>query len=257
MKHPNWNQAFEKAPESFHTRMVAVLDALPEQEKQSMKPIRTIKRTVLLAAAAALLLCGAVFAGTRVGYIRSDWRNSYTLKDAADVGEAMKAVEGIAPDARFLEQYSNGFVFSEGTVDGAEARNPDDPTVYRYQSIDAAYERDGETVHVAISPLISGVTTEQRGEPVSWNGVTLYTLEQDYKVVNQDYVKTDAEQRLEEAGQLIFSYDDSLSEPEQFQQRYVSWIEDQMRYSIYTSDTSSQADIPELVQMARELMGGE
>ena len=142
-------------------------------------------------------------------------------------------------------------------MDGAEARNPDDPTVYRYQSIDAVYERDGETVHVTISPLISGVTTEQRGEPVSWNGVTLYTLEQDYKVVNQDYVKTDAEQRLEEAGQLIFSYDDSLSEPEQFQQRYVSWIEDQMRYSIYTSDTSSQADIPELVQMARELMGGE
>ena len=254
MNQPNWNRTFEKAPESFHTRMESVLNALPEQEEPIMKSMKNVKRTVLVAAAAVAVLCTSVFAGIQMGYIRSDWRNTYSLKTPEAVERALGEVEGITPEAKFLESYSNGFTFEKGLVDGCEARNDDDPTVYRYQSIDSTYIREDERVHVDICPLVQDVTTNHRGETVMVNGVTVYTLEQDYKVVKEDYVKTAEEEELEAQGALIFSYDDTLDLPNEFQQRYISWEQDGMRYSISTSTDASRMEIADLLQMAQELM---
>ena len=144
--------------------------------------------------------------------------------------------------------------FEKGMVDGVEARNDDDPTVYHYQSIYSTYIREDERVHVDISPLVQDVTTNYQGDPVMVNGVTVYTLEQDYKVVKEDYVKTAEEEELEAQGALVFSYDDTLNQPDEFRQRYISWEQDGMRYSISTSTDASQMEIADLLQMAQELM---
>lgn len=257
MKELNWNRAMEQAPEAFETRMRSVLQALPEQEESIMKHTKNVRKIVVLAAAAVMVLGGAVFAANNFGYMKSDPQNTYSLKTPAAVEEVLKneTVEGITSDAKFLDAYSNGFTFAGATVEGEEARRDDDPTVYNYQNVDAWYQRDGATVYVRVSPIIEGLTDGQRGTEATVGDVTVYTLQQDYLVVPEDYVKTDEQKAAEATGELIFSYDSDLTEPEPMQQRYVSWMEDGMRYSISSID--SQASLEELLGMAQELIGSK
>ena len=54
------------------------------------------------------------------------------------------------------------------------------------------------------------------------------------------------------AGELVFSYDDSLSAPELVRQGYVSWVQDGMRYSV--NHMGGQVALEELTSMAVELV---
>jgi len=254
MKQQNWNRALEAPPEPFHARVRSVLNALPEQEEMTMKKIWNAKRIAVIAAAAVMVLSIGAVAANTFGYIKNDPKNTHSLKNADAVVEVLEgeAVEGISADARFLEEYSNGFTFAGADVEGMEARNEGDPTVYRYQSVESWYERDGAKVYVEVSPLIEGLTDQLRGAPVACGDVTVYALSQDYKVVPLDYEKSPEELEAEAAGTLIFSYDDDLSQPELMEQRYVSWLEDGMRYSI--NHIESQVPLDELVSMAQELI---
>ena len=143
-------------------------------------------------------------------------------------------------------------MFRRVLVRSNEARADDDPTVYRYQTVDAWYERDGAVVYVDISPLIPGVSDVFAGAPVACGDVTLYALERNYKVVNEDYVPTAEEEDAVAAGELVFSYDDSLSAPELVRQGYVSWVQDGMRYSV--NHMGGQVALEELTSMAVELV---
>jgi len=254
MKQFDWQRALEAPTERFHEHVQSVLYALPEQEEMTMKKTWNLKRAGVLAAAVVMVLCIGVAAGDMMGYIRSDWRTTHDLKDPAAVVEALENedVEGLTADAKFLEAYSNGFAFAGATLEGNEARADDDPTVYRYQTVDAWYERDGAVVYVDISPLIPGVSDVFAGAPVACGDVTLYALERNYKVVNEDYVPTAEEEDAVAAGELVFSYDDSLSAPELVRQGYVSWVQDGMRYSV--NHMGGQVALEELTSMAVELV---
>lgn len=251
MKQSNWNRAFEATPENFERRIESVLSALPEQEERTMKNKKMIRKAVLLAAAVVMVLGGSVFADEIMGYMRSDPKNTYTLADVAAVEEALGTVEGISQDAKFLESYSNGFTFAGAIVDGQEAMDKDDLTVYRYQGIQTTYTRDGARVDVEIMPDMGWEPSEKSVE-VACGDVTVYTLVQDYKVVNETYEKTEEDLEAEEAGELLFSYDDSLEEPVLFQHRFVCWRENGMYYCITNID--SQVELEELVEMAQELI---
>lgn len=254
MKQYDWQRALETPTEHFHEHIQSVLYALPEQEEMTMKNKRSVKRVGLLAAAAVMVLSIGVAAGNMMGYINTDWNGTRDLKDPAAVVEVLEngKLEGISADAKFLEEYSNGFTFAGATLMGTEARGDEDPTVYRYQTVDAWYERDGATVYTEISPVIQGVSDGLAGTPVACGDVTLYALEQNYKIVNEDYVPTEEEAAAVAAGQLVFSYDDGLSEPELAQQRYVSWIQDGTLYSV--NHMGGQVALEELVSMAMELV---
>lgn len=254
MKQIHWDRALEAPTEEFHERVLSVLNALPEQEETTMKHLWNVKRIGLLAAAAVLVLSIGVAAANNFGFIRSDWKNSHSLKDAAAVEEVLKdgSVEGITSDAKFMEAYSNGFTFVKGTLEGSEARADDNPTMYHYQSVSSWYERDGATVYVDISPVLPGITDGFNGTAAACGDVTLYALEQDYKIVPEDYEPTPEEKAAEAAGTLIFSWDGDLSQPEMVQQRYVSWMQDGMRYSVNCMD--SMTELNELVAMAQELI---
>lgn len=254
MKQHDWNRAMEAPPAHFHRHIQSVLRALPEQEETNMKKTWSVKRVGALAAAAVLVLSIGAAAANTMGYIKSDWRNTSDLKDPAAVVEVLEneSVEGITSDAKFLEEYSNGFTFTSATLEGLVAQASDDPTVHHYQTVVAWYERDGAKVYVHISPLIAGVTDVLDGTPAACGDVTLYAMEQDYKIVNEDYVLTEEEEAAVAAGELVISYDDSLSEPELARQSYVSWVQDGMRYSV--NHMESQVTLDELISMAMELV---
>ena len=258
MNEINWKQAMEAPTENFHARVLSTLHTLPEQEEVSMKPMRRMKRGIVIAAAAVMVISGGVFAASQAGYIRSDWRSTYSLKDAAAVEQtiAKEKVAGISSDAKFLESFSNGFVFEKGTVDGLKARADGGAEEVNYQSIDVSYTKDGERVYVEISPVVAGITDEFHGVPTALNGETVSVTEQDYKCVNEGYEKTEEERTLEQSGALMFSYDDSLDTPETYRQYCVSWLQDGMRYSVSTLDNQSSLTTPDLLQMAAELMNG-
>lgn len=255
MKQIHWERALEAPPERFHERLLSVLNTLPEQEETNMKHLWNLKRVGALAAAAVMVLSIGVAAANNLGFIRSDWRNTSTLDGPEAVAKVLEngEVEGITSDAKFLETYANGFVFAGATLDGAEARADNDPTVYSFQSVNAWYERNGAKVYVDISPVLPGISDQFDGEAVECGDVTLYTMERDYLVVPEDYEKTPEQLDAQAAGTLVFSYDDDLSEPEAFVQRYVSWMQDGMRYSVNAVD--SMTELNELVAMAQELIG--
>lgn len=254
MKQIHWERALEAPTEQFHDRLLSVLNALPEQEEMTMKHLWNAKRIGALAVAAVLVLSIGVAAANNLGFMRSDWKNSRSLKDAAAVEEVLKdgSVDGITEHAKFLESYSNGFTFVKGNLEGTEARGDNNPTVYHYQSVSSWYERDGATVYVDICPVLPGVNDAFNGTAAEWGDVTLYTLEQDYKIVPEDYEPTSEEKAAEAAGTLVFSWDGSLTQPEMVQQRYVSWMQDGMRYSVNSMD--SMTELSELVAMAQELI---
>ena len=249
----NWNRAFERTPEKFTEGLHTVLEALPEQEERTMKLHKKLRRTIVLAAAAVMVLGGAVFAASEFRYIRSDAFNTYDLKDAAAVEEVIagETIDGITADAKFLETYSNGFTMTKATVDGVEARSEENPEEIHYQELWLHYCRENASLTVTVEPDM-GYTVSDRSMEVPYGDVTLYTLVQDYKCVNEDYEMTPEDRAAETDGTLIFSYDNSLTEPELYQQRYVCWTEDGMHYSIDSMDSLTELD--ELVQMAQELI---
>lgn len=254
MRQIDWERAMEAPPKHFHERVQTVLYALPEQEEQNMKTFWNLKRVGALALAAVLVLSIGVAAASNFGYIRSDSKNSHTLKTPAAVEEVLEGetVDGLTADAKFLEAYSNGFTFVSASLEGTEARADDDPAVYHYQSVMSQYERDGAVVYVDISPVLPGITDRFEGETVECGDVTLYAAEQNYLVVPPDYEKTPEEEAAEAAGALVFSYDDGLEGPQAVTQRYVSWQQDGMRYSVNGMD--SMTELSELTAMARELI---
>ena len=245
----NWDRAFEQTPASFTEGLHTVLETLPEQEETTMKLHQKVKRTIAIAAAAVMVLGGAVFAASEFGYTRSDPFSTYDLKDAAAVENVIagETIDGITADAKFLETYSNGFAMTKAAVEGVEEY----PENVHYQELWLHYCRENASLAVTVEPDM-GYTVSDRSVEVPYGDVTLYTLVQDYKCVNEDYEMTPEDRAAETDGTLIFSYDDSLTEPEQYQQRYVSWTEDGMLYSINSMDSLTELD--ELIQMARELI---
>lgn len=254
MKQINWNRAIEASPEHFHAHIQSVLSALPEQEDLVMKKTWSVKRVGALAVAAVLVLSIGVAAANNLGFIRNDWRNTSTLTEPDEVVEVLEngSVEGITSEAKFMETYSNGFTFVKGMLGGTEARADDNPTIYKYQTVDCWYERDGATVYVDISPVLPGISDQFEGEVVECGDVTLYTLTKDYKIVSEDYEATQEELDAEAAGTLVFSYDSDLSQPKNVVQCYVSWMQDGMRYSVHSMD--SMTELSELIAMAQELI---
>lgn len=254
MKQIHWERALEAPSEQFHDRLLSVLNTLPEQEETTMKHTWKLKRVGALAAAAVLVLSIGVAAANSLGFIRSDGQNSSTLADPAAVVETLESgrVEGITSDAKFLETYSNGFTFASGELAGSVARADDDPAVYNYQSVSCRYERNGAAVDVDISPVLPGISDGFDGEAVSCGDVTLYAQERDYLVVPLDYEPTPEELDAQAAGTLVFSYADGLDAPQTVTQRYVSWIQDGMRYSVNAMD--GRTELAELTAMAQELI---
>lgn len=255
MKQIHWERALEAPSEQFHDRLLSVLNTLPEQEETTMKTFWNLKRVGALALAAVLVLSISAAAASSLGFIRSDWRETRTLDGPAAVVETLESgeLEGITSDAKFLETYSNGFTFAQATLDGVEARADEDPTVYNYQTVNAWYERNGATVYVDISPVLPGISDGFNGTAVEYGDLTLYTLEQNYKIVPENYEPTREELDAQAAGTLVLSYADGLDTPQTVTQRYVSWLQDGMRYSVNAMD--SMTELNELVAMAQELIG--
>jgi len=201
-------------------------------------------KKVAAAAVLATALTGTVcFAAGKATMMYSSTDSIHT-----QYGQLAREEEKLGIAVGAPEEFANGYRFTEFSVVNNNAGDDAGNIVGdAYQSLAVTYEKDGKTVFLDVEP--------QQGEEFGANegtfeqgGITYCCNSMRNKIVPEDYVPTEEEERAIEEGTLNLATDggDEISEDV-----YVSvcWNADGQDYSLSGFDV----DLEDLKQMAAEL----
>lgn len=207
------------------------------------------KKMVLTAAAVVVVMSITAFA---VSGLVTSWIVSSSEKpEYTSLPTAEQCEKDIGYAPILLEQFSNGYAFKEGSVGNNRLENDSGTVVERFRSLHLRYQKDGDTVFFAQEKYASETQEEQSSTVAETvDGIDLYYSSDTYRFVPADYQLTAEEKRLEESGDVIFSYgSDEISEQ---QVQCVSWSVGDRHYSLMQMDGALSAE--ELLAMAEEVI---
>lgn len=242
------NKSFPEVSNNFHKRVMSTLSSLPEKkENVAMYKKSNIKRGIIAAAAAMLLLGSAVFASNKVGQI-CGWSSS--KPDYISMPSAAECEDQIGASPKLLDEFTNGYTFYEGNVihDRYESEDSNEKTTYN--SVVLRFKNGNKSADIYMRK--SGIIPENCKEnpPYSYNGIDLYYSEQSMKFVPADYKLTEQDLADEASGKYVFSY--GTDEIEVHHYKNVVWDYNGVSYNIMCRDNDiSQQD---LYDMAAEII---
>lgn len=222
-----------------------IMETSRQRLRRKENPMMKKKKLAFVAiAAVCILTVGAVAAGSAgVWYSSSSARPEYTSLPTQAQMDADVGYHGTA-----VETFSNGYAFQDANV----VRNTleTDGQQEKFKSLSLRYEKDGAQVDLSLDQY-SGAE-DHEGQPAgSHGGVDLYAQAFVNRVVPEDYVKTQEEVALEQAGELCFACDGSDTVAD-YQVRSVSWTENGVAYSLTQIDGPLTTD--DLMAMAGEII---
>ena len=232
------------APDTLKTRVNFALRSAPAKPRK-----RWGKRIVALAAVAAIAVTGAFAAGGRGIIFSSGWSNQRMSLDKTQSHLADAGVQLILPDK------IGEFTFDFGSDVDTTATN-DMGESEKVAEVDAAYTKDGVTLHLSAHKSYTVFSTDEMENPVpavttEVDGTTLTYRDAHYRFVPPDYQPTDEEEQMEKNGELVISYGSDEVTDEQFQS--VCWEKDSVTYLLSGYDTGLDAQT--MFNMAAEIIG--
>lgn len=226
-------------------------------EQQESLPRRFVrKRFFPLALAAVLLLClGAVaFAVAGIPRFTATYRmeNTGVYTSLEDLPEAEKTV---GYPICLPERFSCSYAFSGMTVDGEAVYDDDYSVLQEYYTVHATYTRpDSPDLLLSLSPVLDLPETAEAPPPSSSFSIgdrELKIYRDHYKIVPEDYEKTEEDLAAEAAGHYYVSFgSDSI---EEMDIASADFVLDGVNYCFFQQDASACPD-ELLVQMAAELL---
>lgn len=222
-----------------------------QKEAGTMKHL-SVKKLVIGVAAACLLVGGGAFAsGHAVSFSNgiSVWDN-YKSYDDMD-----KAQEKLGYPVDCVETFSNGYQFSEMSVDDVDAWDEDGNKAYTYKDMSIYYEKAGEPdMYLTIHKPVEAIEREKTPDATRGCGdVTLYYDEYTYKFVPLSYELTEEDKANDERDDYNISY--GSDEVEIKQSKGVTWKKDGIFYNLAGFDLNLSAD--EMFDMAEQIIGQE
>lgn len=249
MEQFNWEQVFEKTPQSFHNTVKSTLNALPEKKEiRQMKSSKmSFKKAAILSIAATLAIGTTVFATGKISVITqstSSTADFHTLPTTKDLEKSCKV------SCQLLETFSNGYQFKSGSYTQLNGMDDNNNKVSQAKGIDLIYQKENEKISFSLNPEVEDSLDTGNDTSSSYGDVTLYYDNQNYKFEPENYKMTDQDKADEASGKYVFSLGSEKEEIENFQSIY--WVKDATEYSIMAqnSDLTQQ----DLQQMASEVI---
>lgn len=222
-----------------------------QKEAGIMKHL-SVKRFVIGAAAACLLVGGGAYAAGHAVYYSSGHNMFDTYKSYADMDQGEKEL-GYAVDS--VEAFTNGYQFTEMYVDDVDAWDEAGNKAYTFPEMTIHYEKEGAPyMYLAIHKPVEGIERSKDADAARTCGdITLYYDEYTYKFVPPDYELTEEDKENEARDDYYISY--GSEEVEIRQSTGVTWEKDGVFYNLAGMDLGLGAD--EMFDMAEQILGQE
>ena len=232
----------------------------PERIQRSPERIVYMKRKriVTFALAAALILVLGVSAFAIWGIPR--FTGTHPMPKTAEY-TSLSALPEIEKDVGYPvtvpEHFSNGYAFSMLRVDGEAVFGESYEVLKEYYSVHVTYTRDGEPdLSLSLSPVSelessSEAPVRTPSEQRTVSGVTVDLNRDHYKVVPEDYEKTEDDLAQEAAGHYYISFGS-----DQIEEREVASAEFKLDNVSYTlmDMAAKETSLDTLAQMAGEII---
>lgn len=223
------------------------------KEAEHMKN-RNWKKTALVTAAICVLGSMTVLGLGKTTMITG----SSSLADAIDSYVAAEAKQGsLDTQVKMIEKFSNGYVFKTAVPMDETATDKDGNITGKETTLHIVYAKEGANdLHVFSGRLNSGLPKNPDAVRTLEDGTELLFSSLVNKVVAEDYVITEEEKELQEAGKLNIACDGRTGTDVDISiSSHVTWVQDEITYSMMVAGDGVTAD--ELLGMAQEIAESE
>ena len=232
----------------------------PEQAQTSSERIEHMKskRLISFALVAALIVSLGIAAYAISGFAHSvgthpmSGTGEYT--SLSDLPEAEKLV---GFPARLIERFRNGYSFKKLYVDGQAAFDEDLNVLTEYRILNAVYTGPGGAErYITLSPVMELPGGQEPPEPTARRvvgGTELRLYLDRYKIVPEDYEKTEEDLAAEAAGHFYISFGEESGHIREERFAFAEFTIDGVEYTIMDMN-GSDAALEDLTQMASELI---
>lgn len=223
------------------------------KEAERMKN-KNWKKTVVVTAAICILGSMTVLGlGKTVsiegGSSHAEMINSYVAAEAKQ--------ESLDEQVKIIEKFSNGYVFKGAVPFYETARDKDGNVTGEETTLQVIYAKNGaKDIYASSGRLSTGLPENPDTVRVLEDGTELLFTSLVNKIVADDYVITDEEKVLQEAGKLNIAYDGRKgTEVDVMVSSHVIWKQNEITYSLMLMDDEMTAE--EMLDMAQEIAESE
>lgn len=252
--------------EEFDDRLLRALAAaaetVPAAPEDSLRLRRAVSRRIeeetrmrkwsakkIIVAAAAVCLLGsitAIAAGKITGVAsHSNWNEAVYGYE-----QILKMKKDLKLEAKIPEKLANGYGVDSSMPIHEESKDADGNVVKTVTSLNIIYKKAGaKDLYVEASTQLWPGETEF-GQTFTHSGIAIGYNDTHMRLVPPDYQPSEEEQAQIEAGTLSLAYGSDKVEDQQMVT--VSWVQDDIQYSITAIDPGMTAE--EFAQMAGEFI---
>lgn len=183
-----------------------------------------------------------------------------TIEGGSSPADAIKSYvaaeatqESLDGQVKMVEKFSNGYVFKEAVPVAETARDKDGNVTGKETTLHAIYAREGaDDIYVFSGRLSNGLPENPDAVRTLEDGTELLYTSLVTKLVAENYVITEEEKALQDAGKLNIAYDGRTgTEVETSISSHVTWQQDEITYSLLMHGDAISAE--ELMDMAQEI----
>lgn len=230
-------------------------------EQAAEKPLtvhRRTKRLTALALAAALLLALGTAAFAVSAYARSTasypMENTGLYTSLSELGEAERIV-GYPITAP--ERFSNGFAFQELRIEGMAHFDEEYQVMGAYYEVVILYtDHTGAAIRLFLSPVEDVPGAQEPPAPIETrviDGVELRLSRDRYKLVPENYEKSEEDLAAEQAGHFYISFGSDRGEVTECEYAFADFRLGQVEYTLM-DEAADSASCDRLADMAGELI---
>ena len=232
--------------EHLEQRLERLTEHLTDVQPIRRKPWR---KMVAIVAAAVVVSVTAMASSGIIESGQLSWvGHTLARPDYSKLPTAEQCIEDIGYEPILMQEFSNGYVFDNGSITTEEIQN-EGRTQERFRSVMFRYRKDGDEVLFSQDRYQTDVPEKGRvlGRK---DGIEYRYTHYTNKVVPPDYTLTEKDKEQEASGELVFSYGSAEVSINQVQ--HVDWSDGDMHYQLMEVNGSLSAQ--ELLNMAQEMM---
>lgn len=256
MNNFNGKHTFPEIPNTFHNKVVCILNNLPEQkeyckmESTNMKHKISFRKKATIALVAVMALATTAFAVGKVTSIVGHGSSQATYTEIPTVEQVNKEFD-FAP--KIVDEFINGYTFDNGYTSNNEAFDEQGNSVTTAKELSFEYVNGTDNVSLimmnsADSRAMYDGTELQVVDTYSDTEIAYHSYMD--KFVPVDYVMTEQDKKDEASGKYVFSV--GSEEVEISKVQYADWTLDGVNYSLLAMD--SQLSQNDLVEMAHQII---
>ena len=255
MKREIISSALDGLDDKYITEAATFYPGALRDAPEKTAPIKT-RRIISIALAAALILALGLTAYAIVEGRRCTGTNAMPkTANYTSLSDIPKVEKDVGYPVTAPESFSNGYSFAGLRVEGEAVYGENYEVVEEYYAVRMTYSKSGAVdLTLALSPVLElpdGVSAPEPSETRLIDGVTVSLNLDHYKMVPEDYKKTEADLAMEAAGHYYISFgSDTITEC-----YYAFASFDLNGVSYVLMDMAASADfLDSLAQMAGELI---